>query len=262
MMMVRRERDRLPKRRKKKKEAHHVDESWLLPYADLLTLLFALFVVLFASSTIDESKFNQISSVFNQIFEGGHGMMDNAAPTAVPVPKDSIGSNEENTSYLEDQKSLGEIQESLDEYIAVNELENQFETKLTDEGLLVTIRDSILFSPGKATIREEYKSIAGDLTDLLVFDPPRQIVVGGHTDNVPMYNAEFQSNWELSAIRAVNFLEILVSNEKIDPLLFSTKAYGDNLPIAPNDTAEGRDKNRRVEVLIQPLVLKDGSAYE
>ena len=80
-------------------------------------------------------------------------MMDNAAPTAVPVPKDSLGSNEENTSYLEDQKSLGEIKDSLDEYIAVNELENQFETKLTDEGLLVTIRDSILFSPGKATIR-------------------------------------------------------------------------------------------------------------
>lgn len=233
-----------------------------MPYADLLTLLFALFVVLFASSTIDESKFNQISSVFNQIFDGGQGMMDNVAPTVVPVPKDSIGSNDENTSYLEDQKSLGEIKASLDEYIAVNELENQFETKLTDEGLLVTIRDSILFSPGKATIREEYKSIAGDLTDLLIFDPPRQIVVGGHTDNVPMYNAEFQSNWELSAIRAVNFLEILVSNEKIDPLLFSTKAYGDNVPIESNDTAEGRDKNRRVEVLIQPLVLKDGSAYE
>jgi len=252
----------LPKRRKKKKEATHVDESWLLPYSDLLTLLFALFVVLFASSSIDESKFSQISSVFNQIFDGGHGMMDNAAPTAVPIPKDSIGTNDENTSYLEDQRSLGEIKDSLDEYIAVNELENQFETKLTDGGLLVTIRDSILFSPGKATIREEYKSIAGDLTELLVFDPPRHIVVGGHTDNVPMYNAEFQSNWELSAIRAVNFLEILLENEKIDPLLFSTKAYGDNLPIASNDTAEGRNQNRRVEVLIQPLVLEDGTSFE
>ncbi|WP_318616480.1 flagellar motor protein MotB [Sporosarcina sp. YIM B06819] len=250
------------KRRKKKQEAHHVNESWLLPYADLLTLLFALFVVLFASSSVDEAKFSKMSSVFNQIFDGGYGMMDNATQTTVPIPKDSIGSNEENTSYLEDQKSLSEIQGNLDEYIAVNELENQFATKLTDEGLLITIRDSILFSPGKATIREEYKSIAGDLTDLLVFDPPRQIVIGGHTDNVPMYNSEFQSNWELSAIRAVNFLEILVENDKIDPLLFSTKAYGENLPIASNDTAEGRDKNRRVEVLIQPLVLKDGTSFE
>lgn len=261
-MTVRRERARLPKRRKKKKEDHAVDESWLLPYADILTLLLALFVVLFASSTIDETKLNQISSVFNQIFDGGHGMMDHAAPTAVPVPKDSIGTNEDNTSYLEDQRSLGEIQESLDEYIAVNELENQFKTKLTDEGLLITIRDSILFSTGKATIREEYKSIAGDLIELLVFDPPRQIVIGGHTDNVPIHNAEFQSNWELSAIRAVNFLEMLIENEKIDPLLFSTKAYGENLPVAPNDTAEGRDQNRRVEVLIQPLVLKDGTSFE
>ncbi|MFJ7936614.1 flagellar motor protein MotB [Sporosarcina sp. NPDC096371] len=252
----------MQKRRKKKKEAHHVDESWLLPYADLLTLLFALFVVLFASSTIDESKFSQISSVFNEIFDGGNGVMDNAASVPIAVPKDTNGTSEENTSYLEDQKSLGETQDRVDEYIAVNELENQFETEMTDEGLLITIRDSILFSPGKATIREEYKPIAGDLADLLIFDPPRQIVVTGHTDNVPMNNAEFQSNWELSVIRAVNFLKIIVDSGNINPLLFSTKGYGEYHPIASNDTAEGRSKNRRVEVLIQPLVLKDGSAFE
>ena len=94
-----------------------------------------------------------MSAVFNEVFDGGTGVMDNAAPTPVPIPKDSVGTKDENTSYIEDQKSLGEIQDRVDEYIAVNELENQFETKMTDEGLLVTIRDSILFSPGKADIQ-------------------------------------------------------------------------------------------------------------
>lgn len=253
---------RLSKRRKRKKDDHHIDESWLLPYSDLMTLLLALFIVLFASSSVDEVKLKQMSAVFSEIFDSGQGVMDNAAPTTVPIPKDSVGSNDENASYLEDQKSLGEIQDRVDDYIAVNELENQFETKLTDEGLLVTIRDSILFSPGRADIKPEYKGVADDIADLLVFDPPRQIVVTGHTDNVPIGNAQFQSNWELSVMRAVNFLKSIVRNEEINPLLFSAKGYGEFQPIESNGTAEGRSKNRRVEVLIQPLVLEDGTAVE
>ena len=84
---------------------------------------------------------------------------------------------------------------------------------MTDEGLLVTIRDSILFNPGKANIRSEYLPLAEELAELLVFDPPRHVVITGHTDNVPMNNAEFSSNWELSVMRAVNFLKIIVDSE-------------------------------------------------
>ena len=166
------------------------------------------------------------------------------------------------SSYLEDQQSLGEIQGNLDEYIAVHELENQFETQLTDEGLLITIRDSILFETGEATVKPQYASLARDISNLLVFEKPRQIVITGHTDNVPINNTEFPSNWELSMMRAINFLKPIVSNDKLDPQLFSVKGYGENKPVASNDTAEGRSKNRRVEVLIQPLVLKDGSSVE
>ncbi|MER2089962.1 MAG: flagellar motor protein MotB [Sporosarcina sp.] len=252
----------MPKRRKRKKDENHIDESWLLPYSDLMTLLLALFIVLFASSTVDEVKFNKMSAVFSEVFDGGQGVMDNAAPTPVPMPKDSVGTSEENSSYIEDQKSLGEIQDRVDDYIAVNELENQFETKLTDEGLLVTIRDSILFSPGNATIKTEYMGIANDIGELLVFDPPRQIIVTGHTDNIPIQNAQYESNWELSVMRAVNFLKSIVKNGEINPLLFSAKGYGEFQPIESNETAYGRSKNRRVEVLIQPLVLKDGTAFE
>ncbi len=252
----------MSKRRKRKKDDHHIDESWLLPYSDLMTLLLALFIVLFASSSVDEDKLKQMSAVFSEIFDSGQGVIDNAAPSAVPIPKESDGVNDENSSYLEDQKSLGEIQDRVDDYIAVNELENQFETKMSDEGLLVTIRDSILFNPGMADIKPEYIGIAADIAELLVFDPPRQIVVTGHTDDIPIRNAQFQSNWELSVMRAVNFLKSIVRNEEINPLLFSAKGYGEFHPIESNNTSEGRSKNRRVEVLIQPLVLKDGTAFE
>ncbi|GKV57146.1 motility protein B [Sporosarcina sp. NCCP-2222] len=253
----------MSKRRKKRKsEDGHINESWLLPYSDLLTLLLALFIVLFASSSVDEAKFSQISSVFNEIFDGGRGVMDNSSPTTVPVPKDQAGQENDNSSYLEDQRSLSEIQEKLDEYIAVHELENQFQTKLTDEGLLIIIRDSILFETGKATISPQYESLAKDIGDLLVFEKPRQIVITGHSDNIPIHTSEFDSNWDLSSMRAYNFLKILVRDSNLDPRLFSTKGYGEFQPIASNDTPEGRSKNRRVEVLIQPLVLKDGTPVE
>jgi len=252
----------LPKKRKRKKEEHHVDESWLLPYSDLLTLLLALFIVLFASSSIDEAKLSQLSSVFNEIFEGGTGVMQNSSPTAVPFPQDDAGEENESSSYEEDQRTLSEIQENLEDYIAENKLEGQFDTKMTEEGLLVTIRDSVLFGPGRAEIDDQYRSIATDIGKLLVFEKPRQIVITGHTDNVPMKNGEYKSNWELSVMRAVNFLSIIAENNKIDPMVFSAKGYGEFRPIAPNDTEEGRAKNRRVEVLIQPLVLKDGTANE
>lgn len=250
------------KRKKKRGDEGHINESWLLPYADLMTLLLAVFIVLFASSSLDEAKFSQMSSVFNQIFDGGTGVMDNSAPTPVLIPKDSAGEENENSSYLEDQQSLEEIQDKLDEYIAVHELENQFQTKLTEEGLLITIRDSILFESGKATIKPQYATLSKDIANLLVFEKPRQIVITGHTDNIPINSAEFPSNWELSMMRAINFLKTVVNHEQLDPQLFSVKGYGENKPVASNETVEGRSKNRRVEVLIQPLVLKDGTSVE
>ena len=142
----------------------------------------------------------------------------------------------------------------------MNELENQFETQMTDEGLLITIRDSVLFDPGEADIKPEYLSIANELSQILMFDPPRNIVITGHTDNVPITTGEFSSNWELSVMRAVNFLKIIVDgNEVLDSKYFSVKGFGEYNPIDSNDTAEGRAKNRRVEVLVQPRIAEDGT---
>ena len=250
----------MAKKRKKHREEEHIDESWLIPYADILTLLLALFIVLFSMSTVDQQKLEQMAQVFNQIFDGGTNFMDNPSPIDVPItPNNTNETEEQSSAYIEDQKALSEIKASVDEYIAVNALEKQFVTKLTDEGLLVTIRENILFDMGKAEVKSEYRQIAEDISDLLVFDPPRNVVITGHTDNIPISSSVFSSNWELSVMRSVNFLKILVSKGTIDPLYFSAKGYGEFKPVASNDTVEGRSKNRRVEVLIQPRVLQDGT---
>ena len=253
----------LAKRNKKhKKHEDHVDESWLVPYADILTLLLALFIVLFASSTVDQEKLNQMSDVFNNIFTSGSGVMDNPA-----VMQNPNANTQEITSamskYVEDQEALEAIQDRVEEFIAVNELENQFETNLTDEGLLITIRDSVLFDSGRADIKSEYLPIAEELSRVLNLEPDRNVIITGHTDNVPMNTEEYRSNWELSVMRAVNFLKVLIEkNDQLDSKHFSVKGYGEFQPIDTNDTAEGRSKNRRVEVLIQPRVLEDGTVVE
>ncbi|SOC00004.1 chemotaxis protein MotB [Ureibacillus xyleni] len=244
----------MAKKAKKKKHDGHIDESWLLPYSDLMTLLLALFIVLFASSSIDQEKLNKMSAVFNEIFDGGAGFMDQTSMLESPTAT-TPGLSEEEAAYIQDQRELRAIQNRVDNFIAVNELEDTFETKMTEEGLLITIRDSILFDPGKADVKADYLAIADELGSLLKMDPARYIVVTGHTDNVPQNGGEFASNWELSVMRAVNILELLVSsNPELDPKYFSAQGYGEYYPIASNETAEGRAQNRRVEVLIQQLV--------
>jgi chemotaxis protein MotB len=247
----------LAKRTKKRGKETEINESWLLPYSDLMTLLLALFIVLFASSSIDQVKFQKMSQVFNEIFNGGVGFMENTSVIDNPTAR-TDGMTVEQKAYLRDQAQLKQIQSEIENFIAVNELEDTFSAKMTDEGLLLTIRDSILFDSGKADIKPENIPIAQELSAILEFDPPRYIVITGHTDNVPQNTPEFRSNWELSVMRAVNFLKLIIdSNPNLDPKYFSAKGYGEYNPIATNETAEGRAKNRRVEVLIQQLVKKD-----
>ena len=253
----------MSKRRKKNKDDGHINESWLLPYADLMTLLLALFIVLFASSSVDAQKFQEMSKALNSAFNGGTGIFE--FPKPMPESKmetsDKAGSVEDEKNSLEldekllqeaDQKELSVIQHKVNTYIKENELAGKLDTSLTDEGLLVSIRDNVLFSPGSADVREKDIKIAKEISDLVVMEPPRNIIISGHTDNVPIGNAPFDSNWELSVMRAINFMKIILKNDKLDPSMFSAKGFGEFNPVASNDTGEGKAKNRRVEILILP----------
>jgi chemotaxis protein MotB len=258
------------RRRKKKHDDEHMDESWLIPYADLLTLLLALFIVLYAASSVDAQKFKELSQSFNEVFTGGTGIMENPSPGEPQQPSDgevkSSGAEKnedkaeldkeeiERQAFLKDQEELKEIQKRVNEYIKTNNLEVQFVTKLTDEGLLLTIRDNVLFDSGSAVVHSTDLNVAKELSELLEMNPPRNIIISGHTDNVPIHNAEFDSNWELSVMRAVNFMKIILENQDLNPQWFSAKGFGEFEPVGDNATAEGRGLNRRVEVLILPRV--------
>jgi chemotaxis protein MotB len=236
----------MSRRKKKKHHEEHIDESWLTPYSDILTLLLALFIVLFASSSIDSVKFRAMSGVFNDVFNGGTGVMDNPSP----IDSDSDPSNKGGIRGKTEQEELSNVQDRVNEYIQDNNLGKQLDTSLTGEGLLVTIRDNVLFESGVAEVREGDRRIAQEISTLLVMDPPRSIVISGHSDNIPIKNEQFDSNWDLSVMRAVNFMEVLLENDELEPEWFSAKGFGEYKPVASNETAEGRAKNRRVEILI------------
>jgi chemotaxis protein MotB len=262
----------------KKKHHHeeHVDESWLIPYADLLTLLLALFIVLFASSKMDAKKFETLSHALNSAFNGGTGVMEHPSPMETPIapspdkpvkkPGDQSGTGSTGADQQQEQQkqqaeekrlaaekqeteNLKELQKKINQYINQNALEAQFETKLLPEGLKIVINDLAFFQSGRAEIRPEAKPLGAALSQLLALYP-RKVSVSGHTDNVPISNSTFESNWDLSSKRAINFMKILLENGKLDPKNFSATGFGEYQPVAPNDTDAGRAKNRRVEVFI------------
>jgi chemotaxis protein MotB len=245
---------RMSRRRKRHEKEEHIDESWLIPYADLLTLLLALFIVLFSMSSIDAKKFQALSEVFNEVFSKGSGILEfpNPVPQQNAAVLDEQDEDEEHLDKKADMQELESLQKKIDSYIVEKELRNVLDTSLTDEGLLVLIRDNVLFTSGSDQVRTNDLEMAKEISDLLVINPPRNIIISGHTDNVPINNSQFASNWELSVMRAVNFMKIVIENESLDPSWFSAKGFGEYEPIASNETAEGRAQNRRVEILILP----------
>lgn len=246
-------------RRKRKKQEHKMDDSWLLPYADLLTLLLALFIVLFSMSNLDAQKYDELSRIFKSEFTHGTSILEEGSSSEeIPIDFDKKNDDiKEEDQVIEDDhtrelQQLQEIQEGINDYISESDLLSIIETSLTDEGLLLTIVNDISFDPGKAIVKEDGQEIAQEVSEFLITDPPHQIVVSGHADDRPMNNHEFGSNWELSVTRAVNFMAILLENESLDPTRFSAKGFGEHRPIVPNTSEENRAKNRRVEVLILP----------
>lgn len=262
-------------RRKRKTKQSHVDESWLLPYSDLLTLLVALFIVLFASSDVNVEKYFQLANVFRDELSAGSGTgileydsepvppnMDEGRDNGDYMEEgtDDEEGNETEEEAMEDADLEGEqellrlrqVQEEINVYIEDAGLTEEFGTELTGEGLLVRMRNDILFDSGSAEVKQEGVQVAADVSQILHTEPPHQVVISGHADDVPIHNADFNSNWELSVDRAMNFMQLLMQNEDLDPTLFSVKGYGEFDPAYPNDTAEDRARNRRVEVLVLP----------
>ena len=241
-------------RRQRRRKSNHINESWLLPYADLLTLLVALFIVLFAMSEIDSEKYESLIHVFEGEFHGGTGVVESSEGMQEEVPVETVEDEDrhEDQHGISELRKLMELQKQINHYIEENNFSELLGTALSEEGLLVTISNDESFDSGSAKVKKEGRKIAKEISNFLYTDPPNQIVVSGHTDDRPMNNHEFSSNWELSAVRAINFMEIILEHENLNPEQFSAKGFSEHHPIAPNTNEENMEINRRVEVQILP----------
>ena len=254
-----------------KKDHGHIDETWLIPYADLLTLLLALFIVLFAASNIDKDKYQQIMQSFYYSFRptiiqdgGGGDPIGSASPTILPEITLPIPPPEPPEDRGKDQRrkeQLTSLFNVIKSYVDVNNLDKQISLSQQGNFILITLNSDIWFASGSADISQAHREVARKLGDMIeasyssgtgdkATSREMEIIITGHTDNVPMSGARFKSNWYLSATRALNFMEAMLENSKLEPRLFSARGYGEFEPVADNSTEEGRRLNRRVEVLI------------
>ncbi|MNC28026.1 Outer membrane porin F precursor [compost metagenome] len=149
-----------------------------------------------------------------------------------------------------EQEELEKLKKQFDQYIKNNGLTDLLSTKLNQSQLTITISDNALFSSGQAVVKDESRQLAKSISTMLQQFPNYEVLVEGHTDNIPISNSEYPSNWDLSVARALQFMKILLLNPYLDPVKFSPIGYGEYHPIADNATAAGRAKNRRVEVSI------------
>lgn len=239
--------------RKKHAKPHEEEagEAWLLPYSDLMTLLLALFIALFAMSQTDSSKMQALAQAFTAAFNmGGPSFFSGMGPSMSMPSTPSSGAESSNSAYMEENENLREAQEKLEQYIKENNLQDQVSTELTEDGLMIRLKEKALFASGSASLQGQAEQIVPVIAALLSSLPER-VTISGHTDNVPISTAQFPSNWELSSSRAVNLMRGLMGAQpSLNPARFSALGYSEYRPIASNDTEEGRAQNRRVEVFI------------
>ena len=216
-------------------------DNWLTTYSDMVTLLLAFFVLLFSFSEIDAQKFRSIMSSF----DGGTGALNNGTTLEL----------DENLEPLEDtlENELESLKDLLEEYAESIGLGSEIVLSIEERGLVIRFMDKVLFDSGRASLRPESIEILSSIAEVLNKEEfsNRLIKVEGHTDTVPTGNlSEFPTNWELSSTRATNVLRFLVEEKGIDGSRISSSGYSYYRPIAPNDTAENKQKNRRVDIVI------------
>ncbi len=226
--------------------------GWLATYADLVTLLFAFFVLLFAMSSVEEEKFMQLRKTLQEAIgkqevpeagtREGLSMRDVEAKTK-PEAVDELGG-------MIQKQEQEELVSEIKEFILVNKLGGKVSAKNTEKGAVITLSDMLLFTPGQADIISDGAEVMSDLAEILK-QFKYNIEVVGHTDNIPVSeNNKYRDNWELSAARACDIVDMLI-NKGINPIQITASGRADVEPIASNDTPEGRARNRRVELIYE-----------
>jgi chemotaxis protein MotB len=243
---------------------HENHDRWLVSYADFITLLFAFFVVMFASTQADHAKAKEFSDSVREALE--HGQFSTAISTVLgrgkheahkpPVTTEPSNTKENPSPPLmpptppaarpaDLTKSLGALQQGLESEIKSGKVQ----LKLTPRGLIISLREAAFFASGDDTVAPASYPILGKICEVIteVSNPLR---LEGHTDSIPIHNSRFRSNWELSAARAIATMELLRTRFHMEPARMAVAGYAENAPSDTNDTEEGRAHNRRVDLVV------------
>ena len=229
-------------RKKKREDEHENLERWLITYADLITLLLAFFIMMYVFSKQDAQKYDEVVGHLKTIFTGGGGISGQGkdAGLVFELPIKTVQGFAEVQRKLESEIRSMAHAESVKKDVSI----------FSDErGIVIRILDKAFFEEGKADLQERSKSTLNKIGNVLI-ETANQIRIEGHTDNVPISNHEFKSNWELSAARATEVVRYLVESFGFPPDRISAAGYAEYRPVADNNSAEHRALNRRIEIVI------------
>jgi chemotaxis protein MotB len=241
-------------------------ERWLVSYADFITLLFAFFVVLYAFAKADEKKQAQVAAAIDSGFRAlsilppgnGPAMTDHARSanqSAIRTPQMALG---EARLYpdVTARADLQRIQRDLEQRLATQIAGHVVAVQLGRDGLVISLREAGFFKSGSATPKPETAPTLHQVADALR-STPYDVRVEGHTDNVPIHNSEFDSNWELSTARAVRIARMFLELHAIRPEQLSADGFAEYRPVGENGSVEGRAQNRRVDIVVMPRAILD-----
>jgi chemotaxis protein MotB len=237
--------------RKKRHAAHENHERWLVSYADFITLLFAFFVVMFASS--QNKKASEVSASVREALKEGKlsaaisnalGRAEANKPQQPPAPEVATPPSQ-GVPKPDLQKSLAKLQEVLADELKTGKVQ----VRLDERGLTISLREAAFFKSGDSAVQPSSLPTLAKVA-AVVADLPNSVRLEGHTDSIPIHNSRFRSNWDLSAARAIAMLDILQGRFHIPTSRMAVAGYAENAPSDTNDTEEGRAHNRRVDVVV------------
>ncbi|HHF98134.1 MAG TPA: flagellar motor protein MotB [Candidatus Aerophobetes bacterium] len=219
------------KKRKKRKTEESGDPVWLTTFADAMSLMLTFFVMIFAATSLNKGKVEQALGSLR----GALGVMEKTKP-AIVSPTQIV---------RESEAIAGKIRYA----VTSRGLSREVRVEVVKGGVRVSLSSPILFDLGKANLKRDIFPLLDEIAALLR-EIPNEIVIEGHTDNLPIHTERFPSNWELSSARAISVARYFI-DKGIAPLRIGVVGYADSRPLFPNDTPEHRAKNRRVEIFIK-----------
>ena len=239
---------------RKKKHAHVSHERWLISYADFITLLFAFFVVLFASSQADKYKQAQVAIAIKAAF-GRMGAFDTHSatpPMTTGAGADASAAPKMLAMPMPAEMTVEQLKQHIDRMLGGQVghgriAQDSVTTYIGRDGLVISLHEGGFFASGSAEVNLASLPMLSALVDTL---PRRPVRVEGHTDDVPIHTPQFATNWELSTARASAIARFLIDRGGINPADVSAAGYAEFHPVATNATAEGRTLNRRVDIIL------------